>query len=178
MDDREKGTWVPETLPRTWVRRAALGDEPILRELRLQALSDAPGAFGSTYERELARTTSDWQKWLSPGVTFILDTPNGAKGIVAGVRDATGSEVVHLMAMWVNPTIRGSGAGDALVAAIVAWAASEGARVVRLDVMQANDHARRCYERNGFSVNGHEVVREGDGRIQVRMERLVNSPAR
>jgi ribosomal protein S18 acetylase RimI-like enzyme len=82
------------------------------------------------------------------------------------------------MAMWVNPAIRGSGAGDDLVAAIVASAASEGARVVRLDVMQANDHARRCYERNGFSVNGHEVVREGDGRIQVRMERLVNSPAR
>jgi hypothetical protein len=27
------------------VRRAVLGDEPILRELRLQALHDAPGAF-------------------------------------------------------------------------------------------------------------------------------------
>jgi hypothetical protein len=54
-------------------RRAALGDEPVLRELRLQALSEAPDAFGSTYERELARTTSDWQRWLSPGVTFILE---------------------------------------------------------------------------------------------------------
>jgi RimJ/RimL family protein N-acetyltransferase len=159
----------------TRVRRAALGDEPILRELRLQALADAPEAFGSTYERELARTTSDWQKWLSPGVTFILETPSGANGIVAGVHDAADQEVVHLMAMWVNPAVRGSGAGDDLVAAVVAWAASEGARVVRLDVMQGNEPARRCYERNGFRLSGDEVVRGDDGRIQVRMERLVTS---
>jgi GNAT superfamily N-acetyltransferase len=159
----------------TQVRRAVLGDEPILRELRLRALSDAPGAFGSTYARELARTTADWQNWLSPGVTFILETAGGAHGIVAGVHDATDQEVVHLMAMWVNPASRGSGAGDDLVAAVVSWAASEGARVVRLDVMQANEPARRCYERNGFRLSGHEVVRDGDGRIQVRMERLVPS---
>jgi hypothetical protein len=38
------------------VRRAMPGDEPILRALRLQALSDTPDAFGSTYERELGHT--------------------------------------------------------------------------------------------------------------------------
>jgi ribosomal protein S18 acetylase RimI-like enzyme len=163
---------------RTRVRRAIAGDEPVLRELRLQALSDAPSAFGSTYERELARTTADWQRWLSPGVTFILETPDGARGIVAGMHDAADRNVVHLMAMWVHPASRGSGAGDDLVAAVVAWAASEGARLVRLDVMQANEHARRCYERNGFLQSGHAVAREGDGRIQIRMERLVTDPVR
>ena len=155
------------------VRRAALGDEPVLRDLRLQALSDAPDAFGSTYERELARTTLDWQKWLSPGATFILDTPMGTKGIVAAVRDATDPEVVHLMAMWVHPAIRGSGASDDLVAAVVVWAGSEGARVVRLDVMQAHERARRFYARHRFRPIGHEEVRERDGKIEVRMERLV-----
>jgi hypothetical protein len=39
------------------VRRAVVGDEPGLRELRLQALSDAPAAFGSTYERNGFRLT-------------------------------------------------------------------------------------------------------------------------
>jgi hypothetical protein len=34
------------------VRRAMAGDEPILRALRLEAMSDAPQAFGSTYDRE------------------------------------------------------------------------------------------------------------------------------
>jgi ribosomal protein S18 acetylase RimI-like enzyme len=111
-------------------------------------------------------------------VTFLLETPDGTRGIVAGMHDAAETGVVHLMAMWVNPAIRGTGAGDDLVAAIVAWAASEGARAVRLDVMQANEPARRCYERNGFRQTGHGVARESDGRIQVRMERLVTGPVR
>ena len=156
------------------LRRAAFGDEPLLRELRLQALSDAPDAFGSTYEREVARTTSDWQRWMSPGVTFILEGSQGANGIVAGQHDAADPAVVHLMAMWVHPAIRNTGAADELVAAILAWAATEGARVVRLDVMQANDRARRLYERNGFRLTGDEIVRERDGLIEVRMERLVD----
>jgi ribosomal protein S18 acetylase RimI-like enzyme len=160
---------------KTKVRRAVLGDEQRLRELRLQAMSDSPSAFGSTYERELARTTFDWQRWLAPGVTFIVDAPDGAGGIVAGVRDATEQKVIYLMAMWVHPAIRGSGVGDDLVDAVVAWAAAEGARIVRLDVMQSNEYARRCYERNGFRLNGQEFVREGDGRLQVCMERLVAS---
>jgi hypothetical protein len=55
------------------VRRAILGDESVLRALRLEALSDAPEAFGSTYARELARTTADWQRWFAPGITLILE---------------------------------------------------------------------------------------------------------
>ena len=118
------------------VRRAALGDEAILRELRLEALCEAPDAFGSTYEREVARTTADWGRWMSPGVTFILSEAAGACGMVAGLRDETDPAVVHLMAMWVRPQIRGSGGADELVAAVVAWAESVGAKLVRLKVIQ------------------------------------------
>lgn len=156
------------------VRRAVVGDEPNLRELRLQALSDAPDAFGSTYERELGRTLWDWRRWLSPGVTFILEGPEGASGIVAGSRDAGDPTIVRLMAMWVHPSIRGSGAGDALVAAVFSWAQAESARVVQLDVVGRNLRARRFYERNGFRLTGRENVRERDGEIEVQMERAVD----
>ena len=156
------------------LRRAVIGDEPILRELRLQALSDAPDAFGSTYERELARTTSDWQRWLSPGITFILEEPQGASGIVAGGRDASDPAIVHLMAMWVHPTRRGTDAGDRLVAAVLSWARTEGAKAVRLNVVGSNARARRFYERNGFRPTGQETVRERDGQIEVQMERAVD----
>jgi GNAT superfamily N-acetyltransferase len=155
------------------VRRAAIGDEPILRELRLQALSDSPDAFGSTYERELARTPLDWQRWLSPGATFVLDQPGGPAGIVAGQHDALEAAVVHLMAMWVHPRARGTGGADALVAAVIAWAAAERASVIRLAVIKSNAPARHCYERNGFTLTGHEATRDTDGRIEVRMERLI-----
>jgi ribosomal protein S18 acetylase RimI-like enzyme len=159
---------------RLTIRRAELGDESILRELRLQALSKAPEAFGSTYERELARTTSDWQRWLSPGVIFILEDDAGAQGMVAGVRDETDPAVAHLMAMWVHPSIRGSGGADELVAAVVVWARSEGAKLVRLQVIQENERARRCYARNGFRNTGLETNRPRDGRTEIQMERLVD----
>ena len=156
------------------VRRAVLGDEAILRELRLEAMSQDPDAFGSTYEKEVARTTADWRRWMSPGVTFILYEPAGARGMVAGLRDETDPAVVHLMAMWLHPQIRGSGGADELVAAVIAWAQSEGAKLVRLKVIQGNDRARGFYERMGFRATGREEIRQRDGVIEVQMERLVD----
>lgn len=157
------------------LRRAELGDEAILRELRLQALSDSPEAFGSTLDKELTRTTADWQRWMSPGATFILLEAAAGRGMVAGARDGTDPAVVHLMAMWVHPRVRGSGGADELVGAVVAWAQSEGAKLVRLKVIQGNDRARHFYERVGFCPTGIEQVRERDGLIEVQMERLVCS---
>src|SRR5262249_26236037 len=128
------------------VRRAIAGDEPLLRALRLEAMTEAPDAFGSTYERELARTAADWRRWLSPpNATFVLDAADGPRGIAAGVHDPQDATVVHLMAMWVHPVLRGTGAGDALVSCVLSWAATEGATVVRLKVEQRNERARRCY---------------------------------
>jgi len=157
------------------LRRAVLGDEPILRALRLEALSADPGAFCTTYDRELARTTADWQRWLTPGATFILDGLGGAKCLVAGQPDATDPAVVHLMAMWVHPAIRGAGAADELVAAVVAWAVSVDATTVRLDVFQDNTRARRFYERLGFRETGESSGQQRDGRNEVRMERGVTA---
>jgi len=158
------------------LRRAVSGDEPILRSLRLQALSEAPDAFGSTLDRELARTTADWQRWLSPGATFILEASDGANGLVAGQLDATDATAVHLMAMWVHPAIRGARAADELVAAVIAWAAAADAKTVCLDVFEDNLRARHFYERLGFRETGQTTVHERDGRIEVRMERPVNQP--
>ena len=76
------------------VRRAVIGDEPVLRPLRLQALTDSPVAFSSTYERELARTTEDWRRWRAPGATFILEADGEPRGLVSGSRDAHGFSMV------------------------------------------------------------------------------------
>ena len=156
------------------VRRAEFGDESILRELRLEALSDAPIAFGSTYEKELARTTADWQRWVSPNATFLLYELEEARGMVAGVRDETDPAVVHLMAMWVHPGVRGSAGAAQLVAAVLVWAQSKDAQIVRLKVIEGNDRARHFYERMGFCPTGQCEVRERDGVIEIEMERRVD----
>lgn len=158
------------------IRRAAPGDERLLRDLRLRALADAPEAFGSTYDRELARTAADWQRWLSTGVTLVLEDAGTAAGLVAGMADPDDSGIVYLMAMWVEPARRGSGAGDALVAELLAWARTVGARTVRLDVISTNAPARRLYQRHGFRPTGRQSVRQRDGRIELQMERSALDP--
>jgi ribosomal protein S18 acetylase RimI-like enzyme len=153
------------------VKRAVAGDEAALREVRLQALRDAPEAFGSTLERELARTDDDWRRWMTPGATFILFESGTARGLVAGARREDAAAVVQLMAMWVDPALRGSGAADALVSALVAWAGAEGAREVRLRVVKSNDRARRLYERHAFRTIGPEIIRPRDGVVEIEMQR-------
>lgn len=158
---------------RIQVRTAVPGDEPLLRELRLQALRDSPRAFGSTYERELARTTADWTRWLAPGVTLLLEVDRQLRGLVAGVPDAADEGVVHLMAMWTHPSVRGIGASDALVVRLHEWARTQGARLLRLHVIRDNERARRFYTRHGFAATGRETAQERY--IEVEMERPIGN---
>ena len=134
---------------------------------------DSPEAFGSTYERELARTTLDWQRWLAPGATFLLEQAGRGVGLVAGQPDPTEIHIVHLMAMWVHPEARGSGGADALVIALLKWAEARGATLVCLDVIKSNDRATRFYERHGFRRTGLERPRDRDGLVEVRMQRTI-----
>lgn len=157
------------------VRRAGFGDEPVLRALRLEALTDAPEAFGSTYARELARTTADWQRWFAPGVTFILEEAGIPRGLVAGEPDRDDPAIVHLLAMWVHPLLRGTGAADTLMAALLTWALDRRAHQVQLMVTASNERAQRLYARHGFRPTGHHVTRERDGAIELRMERALDT---
>ena len=160
------------------IRALAEGDEETLRTLRLRALADSPQQFSSTYEREVVRTIEDWRRWFSPGATFVFE-PEGTgpaglaaaglapAGLAAAVPDDEEPRVVWLMAMWVEPAARGTGAADALVDAVVGWARRHRATTVRLDVVEGNVPARRVYERHGFRATG---LAERNGRVEVAME--------
>jgi ribosomal protein S18 acetylase RimI-like enzyme len=90
---------------------------------------------------------------------------------VAGVLDDVDPGVVHLMALWVHPAVRGTGAGDALVDAVISWGGRTGAHVVRLHVVDANAPARRLYERHGFRPTGRVVRSGGPDTLEIEMER-------
>jgi GNAT superfamily N-acetyltransferase len=145
------------------------GDEAVLRDVRIAALTDAPEAFGSTLERELARTPEDWRRWMSPGTVFMLYDAGQARGLVAGAAREDDPSAIQLMAMWVDPALRGSGAADALITALVAWAVSASAREIRLRVVKENSRARRAYERHGFRPVGDEIIRPRDGVVEIEM---------
>jgi ribosomal protein S18 acetylase RimI-like enzyme len=64
--------------------------------------------------------------------------------------------------MWVEPSARGCGVGDALIAAVVAWAREQGVANVVLDVRVSNDRAVALYSRNGFVDVGPAHGEPGD----------------
>ena len=127
----------------------------------LQAMADAPDQFGSTYEREAARSTDDWQRWFAPGATFIFENSSGPVGLAAGVWADGEPSVVYLMAVWVHPSARGTGAGHALVNAVLAWSESAGAKTVRLDVVEGNTAASAL--RASDSDTCEMIAKERDG---------------
>ncbi|MCU1378218.1 MAG: GCN5-related N-acetyltransferase [Acidimicrobiales bacterium] len=143
------------------VRRAVLGDEEALRSLRVAAMTDAPGEFGSTLERELARPLEDWSRFLTTSAMFFVERDGTPVGLAGG---HPSDDDIELVSMWVAPDARGLGGGDALVQAVLAWA---GDAPVRLYVVEGNERARRLYERNGFRPTGETSVRERDGVVEL-----------
>ena len=152
------------------LRRVRAEDWLEWRELRLQALAEAPYAFGSRLEewkgagdRELR-----WRDRLT-SVPFNIIAELGGMG--AGMASGTArdlDETVELISMWVAPFARGRGVGDALVAAVVDWARDQGALRMALGVMEGNDRAVALYRRHGFWDAGAIVSGGAPERRMVR----------
>lgn len=146
-------------------------DWPTWRGLRLQALADAPSAFGSAL--------ADWQgdgdtedRWRSrlelPASHNLVALLDGEPvGMASGV--PTGEAASELISMWVAPPARGRGVGDALVLGVEAWARARGADTLELAVFEGNDAAAALYERHGFADTGRRQV----GPDGVRQERVL-----
>ncbi|HEY2332187.1 MAG TPA: GNAT family N-acetyltransferase [Acidimicrobiales bacterium] len=125
-----------------------------LREIRLRALADAPGAFGGRYEDEAPRAAATWLSWVTKGGSFVVEDEQGWHGLVAVFLDPVDASVCELISMWVDPSHRGQGWARQLLAAGIVWARGQQAGSVRLGVVEGNAEARRLYERVGFVPTG------------------------
>lgn len=142
------------------VRRIQPTDAERLRTVRLAALSDAPSAFGSTYEREEAFTEDDWSERARGGSagplrsTFLAEDGQEVVGIVGGYRPVDDDPTVELVSMWVAPTHRRQRLGHTLVERVCDWARTTDAKDVALWVTRGNDAAERLYRELGFRETG------------------------
>jgi RimJ/RimL family protein N-acetyltransferase len=142
------------------VRRALPEDWQELRELRLQALADAPDAFLTTLDEARARSDSEWREWIENTVVFVDDEFAGMAG---GFVQEDG--IPMLIGMWVAPERRGTGLAEALALAVIEWARALGAPRIVLWVVIGNVAAERFYERIGFVPTGVEAdLRNGRDR--------------
>jgi ribosomal protein S18 acetylase RimI-like enzyme len=139
------------------VRRLGAHEADVLRDVRLRALRDAPMAFGSTLAREERHAPEKWERRAAESATgerqaiFIAEP---AAGMASGVIDTDDPALAHLYGMWVAPEARGSGAGKALVDAVVAWATDRGAERLTTSVTEGNAAAAALYTAAGFSDTG------------------------
>lgn len=132
------------------IARATAADLEPVRATRLQALEESPGAFGSTLERELAFDDDTWLARLGNGAWFLAWNGPQPVGMACGIPEEGRPDLRQLVAMWVDPSVRGTGAAAALVEEVVAWAAEDGAASIYLWVAEGNDRALRLYQRLGF----------------------------
>ena len=136
------------------VRETVMADWQAWRDIRLQALRDAPDAFGSTYAEQNRRGENHWRQRVAGGGLFLAWIPEvGAAepaGMAGGYQAAPAT--VELISMFVRPRARGRRVGEALIDAVTGWARERDATSVHLWVTETNKHARRLYERCGFSV--------------------------
>ncbi len=150
------------------VRRIKAGEALQLRELRLAALADAPYAFTTTHADMVDKPLAFWADRVSSNAegdhlaTFIAERGSDWVGMVAGIHPEPDDPQLELVAMWVAPQGRGTGAGAALVEAVVAWGRQIGAPSVGLWVVRGNDHAIALYERCGFVMTPDFVARPSD----------------
>ena len=157
------------------VRRMRADEWPQLRALRLEALADAPLAFGSTLERESAYTEERWRAEAasaaaSDGVAgYVAVTADRwvamARGYVDDDESADGRPLVWLFGVYVTPAWRGRGLAGAVSEEVVRWARSIGAAEVRLHVAEWNDAARRTYDSLRFVPTGATTTLPHDARV-------------
>jgi GNAT superfamily N-acetyltransferase len=155
------------------IREIAPDDWQVMRDIRLEALREAPYAFGSTYAREASFAEEQWRGWISDRtVGYLAYLPGLAEpaGLAGVYIEDDGS--AELVSMWVRPAARGRKAGEALVEAAAGWAAAKGLAALNLWVAEPNHAARRLYERLSFTETGERQPLPSDPDVtEIRMSR-------
>ena len=132
-------------------------DWELWRDLRLDALRDAPGAFGETLTAALQRDEDNWRNaWRTepPQPRFIAAIDGTPGGMCSIVLPADHDVQPLIIAMWISPAARGRGLGPALLDACVGWCVRNSFPRLRLGVVEDNEAAMRLYTRYGFRYVG------------------------
>ena len=145
-----------------------------LRDVRLAALGDSPGAFWAQLDDEAGFGREEWTSFLGAGAWFVARDDAGAVGLAAGLPSPDGPEA-ELIAMWVAPQARGRGIGTMLTRAVLDWAIASHAPALNLWVADGNDTARTLYQHFDFVLSGEWAPMPHDAAAgEQRMRRLLS----
>jgi GNAT superfamily N-acetyltransferase len=145
---------------RMQIRTLAPHEVDLHRDIRLQALRDAPDAFGTIASEAEAQPLSYWEDLTrsvtEPGrhVMFLACEGDTVLGSAYGLLDPDQREAGRVGGMWVTPAARRLGVGRALLQAVMAWA--RGRRLKRLGLWAPahSPAAVALYQQAGFRETG------------------------
>jgi GNAT superfamily N-acetyltransferase len=154
------------------VRCAERDDWLALKTIRLEALRDTPEAYGSSLDAALSFSDKRWRMMTAQQGYFLVERDGEVVGMAAGGYNDDRVSEHWLYAMYVTPCARGGVVATALVDTVVAWATSEGASTLYLDVATSLARAQTFYRKVGFRLTGERRVMERDSSIElVRMRK-------
>lgn len=145
---------------RVEIRRIGVGEGPLLMQVRLLALLDAPYAFAGTYIESVQQPSEHWAeraKADSAGgesVTYLAHAPDGVVGMAGAYQPDEAPDTRMIYGVWVEPRLRGQGLARRLVETVVEWAGAVGADQTTLWVAESNAPAVTLYESLGFESSG------------------------
>jgi RimJ/RimL family protein N-acetyltransferase len=146
------------------VRILAESDAASFRELRRERLVQDPRAFGESMEEHdaISFETIAVRLRKASGENFVVGAFDDAGEMIgiAGFARSPRLKSRHKGTIWgvyVRPEARGTGAGRAMIAALIDRARQEsGLEQIQLSVSCRQSAAKRLYESLGFEVFGRE----------------------
>jgi GNAT superfamily N-acetyltransferase len=144
------------------IRLCGPNDWRDLRTIRLEALSDTPEAYGSTYEESVRWSDAQWKNAASTRLYYLADRDRRVVGMVSGGLNDAHPGTRWLYGMYVTPSERGSGTATLLVQSIADWAKSQGVEEIYLHVGSSVPRARAFYAKVGFRPTGEAFQMDRD----------------
>jgi ribosomal protein S18 acetylase RimI-like enzyme len=163
------------------IRPIRTDDLDAFRAMRIEAVRDYPLAFTADLAETQGRPDEWWIDLVArnagdgSSVIMVADAGGGRLAGMTGVWTPTAPKLAHAGGVWgvyVRPDFRGRGVGERLLRACIEWARTKELVTLKLSVAAANEVARRCYERVGFTAYGVEPLAirwEGEFHDEIHM---------
>ena len=122
-----------------------------LRAIRLQALEDAPYAFGADYIKESEKPLNYWQDYLTnTHWWFAVDNKKDIGLVAVDLADADRGSDCWISSWWIDQKYRGQGVPQLMLKSIDSFCKESGWRKQGLGVWPENERAIAAYLKLGF----------------------------
>jgi len=163
---------------RATLRRLLADDAAIWRDLRLEALSLHPEAYGSSHDDWAGQPLQAFADRLRSGIILGAFRDGVLVGSAALDPDPDNPETGQVTALYVVAAHRGLGIAQDLMRAVVAQAQDAGVTRLSLSVALSNQPALRFYRAAGFRPAGQgprALARDGQLLDLIHMVRPIRA---